>query len=47
MNWQITPRRLMQFYDDPNPARARAAFEAMMSMKKIDIAALERAAANA
>jgi predicted 3-demethylubiquinone-9 3-methyltransferase (glyoxalase superfamily) len=46
VNWQITPRRLMEFYNDPNPARARAAFEAMMTMQKIDIAALE-AAANA
>ena len=44
VSWQITPRRLMQFHDDPNPARARAAFQAMMGMKKIDIAALEAAA---
>jgi predicted 3-demethylubiquinone-9 3-methyltransferase (glyoxalase superfamily) len=44
VSWQITPRRLMAFYDDPNPARTRAAFEAMMTMKKIDIAALDAAA---
>lgn len=44
VNWQITPRQLMAFHTDPNPARARAAFEAMMTMKKIDIAALEAAA---
>lgn len=44
VNWQITPRRLMAFYADPNPARARAAFQAMMTMGKIDIAALEAAA---
>ena len=44
VSWQITPRRLMAFYDEPNPARARAAFEAMMKMRKIDIAALEAAA---
>ncbi len=44
VSWQITPRRLMDFYDDPDPARTRAAFEAMMTMKKIDIAALEAAA---
>ncbi|WGM46775.1 hypothetical protein KOAAANKH_01648 [Brevundimonas sp. NIBR10] len=44
VNWQITPRRLMQFHSDPNPARAKAAFEAMMTMKKIDIATLEAAA---
>ena len=47
VNWQITPRRLLEFYTDPNPARARAAFEAMMRMKKIDIAALEAAADKA
>ena len=44
VSWQITPRRLLEFYSDPNPARARAAFEAMMTMKKIDIATLEAAA---
>ena len=44
VNWQITPRALMAFHSDPNPARAKAAFEAMMTMKKIDIAALEAAA---
>ena len=47
VNWQITPRRLLDFYADPNPARAKAAFEAMMTMKKIDIAALEAAADGA
>ena len=44
VSWQITPRRLLEFYTDPNPARARAAFDAMMKMQKIDIATLEAAA---
>ena len=44
VNWQITPKRLLEFYSDPNPARTKAAFAAMMTMHKIDIAALERAA---
>jgi len=44
VSWQIVPRRLMSFYSDPNPARAKAAFGAMMTMKKIDIATLEAAA---
>ena len=43
VSWQITPRRLLEFYSD-TPARAKAAFEAMMTMKKIDIATLEAAA---
>lgn len=47
VNWQITPKRLLEFYTDPNPARAKAAFDAMMQMKKIDIAALEAAADKA
>lgn len=47
VNWQITPKRLMAFYDDPNPARTKAAFNAMLTMKKIDIAALEAAADKA
>ena len=44
--WQITPTRLPELLQDPDPARARRAMEAMMSMVKIDIAALERVAAN-
>ena len=28
VNWQVTPKRLMEFYTDPNPARAKAAFDA-------------------
>jgi 2-polyprenyl-6-hydroxyphenyl methylase/3-demethylubiquinone-9 3-methyltransferase len=45
-SWQITPRRLMELNSDPDPARARRAFEAMMTMRKIDIATIERAAAG-
>ena len=44
VNWQITPKRLLAFYSDPNPARAKAAFDAMMQMKKVDIAKIEAAA---
>ena len=47
VNWQITPRRLMDLYSDPNPARTRAAFDAMTTMRKIDIAAIEAAVASA
>ena len=45
VSWQITPRFLAEAMDGDS-ARARRIFEAMMKMKKIDIAALE-AAANA
>ncbi|MFA4940276.1 VOC family protein [Brevundimonas sp.] len=46
LSWQITPRRLMELTTDANPARAAAAMTAMMSMIKIDIAALDRAVAD-
>jgi predicted 3-demethylubiquinone-9 3-methyltransferase (glyoxalase superfamily) len=44
LSWQITPRRLTELTDDPNPDRARRAMEAMLKMGKIEIAELERAA---
>ena len=43
VSWQIVPRQLISLLGDPDRARARRAFEAMMEMKRIDIAALERA----
>ena len=43
VSWQITPRALMQAITDPDPAAAKRAFDAMMPMKKIDIAAIEAA----
>lgn len=43
-NWQITPRRLIELNFGDDPASAKRAFEAMMTMKKIDIAAIEAAA---
>ena len=46
VNWQITPRRLLDLLSDPDPDRARAAFRAMETMTRIDIAALDRAAAD-
>ncbi|AJE46116.1 VOC family protein [Celeribacter indicus] len=45
-SWQITPKRLMELTTDPDPARAKRAFEAMMTMRKIDIATLEAAASD-
>ena len=43
LSWQITPRVLMEAIADPDPATAKRAFEAMMTMGKIDIAAIEAA----
>ncbi|MCC4294444.1 VOC family protein [Brevundimonas aurantiaca] len=46
LSWQITPRRLVELTTDPDPARAKAAMQAMMDMIKIDVAALDRAVAD-
>lgn len=43
LSWQITPRVLTQALYHPDPAAARRAFEAMMQMVKIDVAAIEAA----
>jgi predicted 3-demethylubiquinone-9 3-methyltransferase (glyoxalase superfamily) len=43
LSWQVTPRALSQAIADPDPATAKRAFQAMMGMRKIDIAAIEAA----
>ena len=43
LNWQITPRALTDAVKDPDRAAAKRAFDAMMTMKKIDIAKIEAA----
>ena len=43
LSWQITPIALTKAYTDPDPAAAKRAFDAMMTMKKIDVAAIEAA----
>lgn len=43
VSWQITPRALTDAIADPDPAAAKRAFDAMMTMRKIDIAAIEAA----
>ena len=44
VSWQITPKRLLELFTDQDRGRAQRAMQAMMQMRKIDIAALERAA---
>jgi 2-polyprenyl-6-hydroxyphenyl methylase/3-demethylubiquinone-9 3-methyltransferase len=43
-SWQITPRILLDLLVDSDAGRAKRGFEAMLKMKKIDIAAIEAAA---
>lgn len=43
LSWQITPVVLINAVTDPDRAAAKRAFDAMMPMKKIDIATIERA----
>jgi len=42
-SWQITPRVLLEATTSPDQAAAKRAFDAMMTMKKIDIAKIEAA----
>lgn len=46
VSWQITPDRLMQLLNDKDAGRRQRATNAMMQMRKIDIAKLEAAAAG-
>ena len=43
LSWQITPRILMDSLADPDRALAKRVFEAMMEMRKIDVAKIEAA----
>lgn len=43
VSWQITPRMLTEAVNDPDRAAAKRAFDAMMTMRKIDVAAIEKA----
>lgn len=46
LSWQITPRALMAAMTNPDPAAAGRGMEAMMTMRKIDIAKIEAAVAG-
>ena len=43
ISWQITPKILIQAITHPDPAAAKRAFQAMMTMKKINVAVIEKA----
>jgi predicted 3-demethylubiquinone-9 3-methyltransferase (glyoxalase superfamily) len=44
LSWQVCPTGWEDILNDPDPARAKRATEAMLGMKKLDIAALQAAA---
>ena len=45
LSWQIVPRRLIELLSDPDTAKAQRVMAAMLQMRKIEVAELERAAA--
>jgi predicted 3-demethylubiquinone-9 3-methyltransferase (glyoxalase superfamily) len=47
LSWQVVPARLFELLNDANPVRAAAAAKAMLGMRKIVVAELETAAAEA
>ncbi len=46
LSWQIVPKGMHEYLNDPDPAKSKRAFQAMMQMKKLDIAGLQRAFAG-
>ena len=44
LSWQIVPRVLSELLNDPDKGRRDRALQAMLKMKKLDVAGLERAA---
>ncbi len=47
LSWQVVPARLIELLSDTDEAKAQRAMAAMLEMRKIDIAAVEEAAAGA
>jgi predicted 3-demethylubiquinone-9 3-methyltransferase (glyoxalase superfamily) len=46
LSWQVVPTALAEMTVDPDPAKVRRTMEAMFTMKKLDIAALQKAYAG-
>jgi predicted 3-demethylubiquinone-9 3-methyltransferase (glyoxalase superfamily) len=46
VSWQVVPVALVEMIADPDPGKAGRVMEAMLQMKKLDIAALKRAYAG-
>ena len=43
LSWQVIPKKLLDMIVDPDKAKAERTFTAMLQMKKLDLAKLERA----
>ncbi len=43
LSWQIIPRTLMKYLRDPDPQKSQRVMQAMLKMRKIDVAQLEAA----
>jgi len=43
LSWQIVPKGMAEILNDPDTARSERAFSAMLEMKKVDVAQLQRA----
>ncbi|MDZ4404000.1 VOC family protein [Prosthecobacter sp.] len=46
LSWQVVPKILPELLTDPDTTKSQRAFQAMLQMKKLDIAALQRAFAG-
>ena len=44
LSWQVVPTGMDELFSDPDPERARRAMEALLKMRKLDVAALRSAA---
>ena len=44
LSWQIVPEGMTEVFADPDPQRAQRAVQAMLGMRKLDLAALQAAA---
>ncbi len=47
LSWQVVPTGMDELFADPDPSRAQRAMQAMLGMRKLDIAALREAADGA
>ncbi len=46
LSWQVTPKGMAEMLNDPDTAKSQRAFQAMLQMKKLEVAGLQRAFAG-